>query len=187
MGRWGWGVSPPLSLRPPSSPPNRVTPPGRVPATTQLGGPQRLRQCSDLARHGRSAVAALQRLQVQASNSASSTRTRRRVWWCRCRSGHFQWCLTSIGFVHPSRPKLLQLLAGSILAVLGQQHLKKSVPHFVADMCSGGGVVRVSLGDKGRHPKSIVHNVYCFGRQKRDLGPVGPAPRTAGELSFASS
>jgi hypothetical protein len=92
-------------------------------------------------------------------------------------------------FCPPKQPKAASAAGGLYFGCARPTELLKSC-HFVADMCSGGGVVQVRLGDKGQHPQSIVHNVQTVQRfvgQKRDLSPVGPAPRTAGELSFASS
>lgn len=48
----------------------------------------------------------------------------------------------------------------------------------------GGGFVQIRLGVKGQHPQSIVHHVKRFIGQKRDLSPVGPAPKTASEMSI---
>ncbi len=54
----------------------------------------------------------------------------------------------------------------------------------MADECLGGGFVQIRLGVKGQDPQSIVHHVKRFVGQKRDLSPVGPAPKTASEMSI---
>ncbi len=53
-------------------------------------------------------------------------------------------------------------------------------------MCLGRGFVQIRLGVEEQHPQSIVHHVKRFQviGQKRDLSPVGPATKTASDMSI---